>query len=105
MQHSITIVGLGPDGIDCMSVAALKAVRSAERLIVRTERHPAAVELAAEGVEFESLDRFYESAEDFAALYDRIAAYVIESAQAGDVTYAVPGHPLVAEESVNRILV
>src|SRR5204863_9592724 len=43
-------------------------------------------------------------AESFNALYTHIADYVLSRASTENVAYGVPGHPLVAEESVRRIL-
>src|SRR5688572_20032815 len=57
--------------------------------------------LLAEGVQFESCDDLYESAESFDDLY-RAVAERAAALEAGGV-FAVPGHPMVGEESV-RIL-
>ena len=100
----ITLVGLGPADTGSLSVAARDALRAATRLFVRTCRHPAVEGLRREGVAFEPLDELYETARDFDAVYDAIATRVIEAANDGDVAFAVPGHPLVGEESVRRIL-
>lgn len=95
----ITIVGLGPAGIDQMTKAAWSAVESAERVLVRTLEHPAARELA-ETFAVESCDDLYESADEFADVYQQIADRVMEAVAAGPVVYAVPGNPSVAERSV-----
>jgi tetrapyrrole methylase family protein/MazG family protein len=100
----LTLIGLGPADAGGLSVAAREALRAAPRLFVRTARHPAADGLRAEGVPFESLDALYEAAETFDAVYDSICERVIEAARGGDVAFAVPGHPLVAEESVRRVM-
>lgn len=100
----ITIVGLGPACAGGMSVSAREAVRAAPRRILRTARHPAVDDLIAEGMEFESLDALYESASDFETLYDRVAEAILDAAQSSDVAFAVPGHPLVADESVRRLI-
>lgn len=100
----ITLIGLGPADAAGLSVAARDALRAAPLLFVRTSRHPAVAALDATGVPYESLDPFYESGESFDAVYDSIATRVLEAARLGDVAFAVPGHPLVAEESVRRLL-
>lgn len=100
----ITLIGLGPADAGGLSVAARDALRAAPRLLVRTARHPAVDDLRAEGLSFESLDALYDDAESFDAVYDAIAERVLHAARAGDVAFAVPGHPLVAEESVRRLL-
>jgi tetrapyrrole methylase family protein/MazG family protein len=88
-----------------MSVAARDALRAATLLILRTEVHPAAHELRSAGISFETFDHLYQSADSFDALYDEICDRVLQCAREGDVSYAVPGHPLVAEESVRRLLI
>lgn len=87
-----------------MSVAAKEALESAPRVMLRTARHPAAMDLSRRGIEFESFDSYYDKADSFDSLYDQIADCVLSAAMEGDLVYAVPGHPLVAEESVPRIL-
>ena len=100
----ITIVGLGPAGIEAMSASALRALESVERVLLRTGVHPAAQELAARGLRFETFDHIYEAAADFDEVYSSIASAVLEKARQADVTYAVPGHPLIGERSVALIV-
>jgi len=102
----ITLIGLGPADAGGLSVAARDALRSESlrSLFLRTARHPAAEDLRAEGIPFESLDSLYETAESFDAVYDAMVERVLEAAKEGDVAFAVPGHPLVAEESVRRLI-
>ncbi|MBI3909722.1 MAG: nucleoside triphosphate pyrophosphohydrolase [Armatimonadetes bacterium] len=100
----ITIVGLGPATLDQLPPAARAVLESATTLLLRTSRHPAADELRAAGIAFESLDAEYERAPSFDALYERLAEVVLERHASGDVVFAVPGHPLFAEESVRRLL-
>lgn len=98
----ITIVGLGPAGIDQVTVGAWKVLEEASRVVVRTLDHPAAAELAAQR-QVESCDDLYEQAEDFDEVYERIADRIGEAARSGPVVYAVPGHPAVAERAVALI--
>lgn len=100
----ITIVGLGPAGIGGVSASALHALETAERVYLRTGRHPAALDLTERGVRFKTFDRFYETAQDFDEVYNSIASQVVEESKAGDLVYAVPGHPLVAERSVALVI-
>lgn len=100
----ITIVGLGPSGIGHLSVGAYEVIKSAPAVFMRTARHPAADELAADGVAFESLDCIYESSVTFEEVYAQIANRILEAAEHGDVVYAVPGHPLVGETSVQVLI-
>ena len=100
----IDLIGLGPADADAITPAARDALRAAGVLFLRTERHPAAQSLRAAGVCFDSFDALYEAAPSFDALYEAICDRVLAAASAGNVAYAVPGHPLVAEESVRRII-
>ncbi|MFN3652739.1 MAG: nucleoside triphosphate pyrophosphohydrolase [Armatimonadota bacterium] len=103
-MHEITIAGLGPAGLSLLSAESLRVLEHAPRLILRTERHPAAAELRARGVAFTGLDPIYEATEEFSALYPRLAEEVLRQAEEGPVVYAVPGHPLLGEESVRLLL-
>lgn len=104
MPGRVTVVGLGPGGLADMTVGALAAVESAGHLLLRTSRHPAAADLAARGVRFETCDDIYDSAADFGSAYAAIVSRVLEAVgAAGPVVYAVPGSPHVAEATV-RIL-
>jgi tetrapyrrole methylase family protein/MazG family protein len=57
------------------------------------------------GVALHSFDELYDHAADFGAVYDAIAGQILAlGRRAEGVIYAVPGHPLVGEASVQRIL-
>jgi tetrapyrrole methylase family protein/MazG family protein len=97
----ITVVGLGPAGADLILPAARAAIVAAPVRLVRTARHPAVDDLAAEGIEFRSLDDHYEREPDLDRVYAAIVATLLEAAaEYGDIVYAVPGSPAVAERTV-----
>ena len=101
----LTLIGLGAGDADTLSRGAEQALReNSGRLILRTARHPVVDTIQEWGIQFESLDSLYEAATDFASLYIQIADVVMERVRQGDVAFAVPGHPLFAEDSVQRIL-
>lgn len=100
----IYLVGLGPAGEGGISVAARDRLLSGVPVFVRTVRHPAVDDLARSGVTVTSCDDLYDSLDNFESVYTAIADRVIRFARTGDVIFAVPGHPLVGEESVRRIL-
>jgi len=101
----IKIVGLGPSTIDEMSVGAYRTIRCAPIVFVRTAHHPAALELAAEGISMEAMDGIYESADTFEEVYSTIAERILGEAEIHpEIVYAVPGHPLVGEIAVRIIL-
>lgn len=100
----ITIVGLGPGNKDYLPPANLEVLSQARRLFLRTEVHPVVDWIKDRGIIYESFDRFYEQAGSFEEVYNLIKDCVLEAAGTGPVVYAVPGHPLVAETSVELIL-
>lgn len=105
LTAEVTIVGLGPGGKDALPPVNLEILRSADRLFLRTAVHPVVDWIAAQGVDFESFDVYYESGEDFDQVYRKMADRVLDAAAAeGPVVFAVPGHPLVAETAVDMII-
>jgi tetrapyrrole methylase family protein/MazG family protein len=102
---SIKVVGLGPSGLSHISTGALEAIRSAPVVFVRTRRHPAVEELAAQGIRISALDYIYERSDTFEDVYAAIAERILEAGgEHANVVYAVPGHPLVGESSVRILL-
>jgi len=101
----ITIVGLGPGSAGLLSVQTLELLQRAPNVILRTARHPAAVELPGYGIRFTSCDDLYERHGTFEEVYRAIVARVVEAAeQAGEIVYTVPGDPLAAERTVQMLL-
>ncbi len=101
---SITIVGLGPGNPACLTMEAWQVLQEAEEVYLRTERHPTVASLPAHLI-LHSFDHLYEENANFAAVYQAIAAQVLALGRRPQgVIYAVPGHPLVGEVSVQRIL-
>lgn len=99
----ITVVGLGPGNGRFLTRAAWEALSQAEIVYVRTARHPAVADLPA-GVRRHSFDHIYDAADSFETVYKTIVAELLELGQAGDVIYAVPGHPFVGESTVTRLV-
>ncbi len=71
-------------------------------LFVRTLEHPTAREIAEQVAECISFDELYESAEDYDALYDRMAEILVESAAQKPTAFLVPGSPFVGETAAQR---
>lgn len=100
---SLTILGLGPGDVTQLTSEAVAHLAQIDRLIVRTRVHPTVAQLPAH-IQIQSFDALYESASDFASIYQQIAAELVERAAGGELlTYAVPGHPLVAEATTRQI--
>lgn len=100
----ITLVGLGPGDSGQISLAAANALKTASRLFLRTVRHPTVALLKEWNVPFEGMDSIYESEETFDLVYTKITQRILDEASLRDVTYAVPGHPLMGERTVSMIL-
>jgi len=97
----VVVVGLGPAGIDLLLPAARTALDRVPVRLVRTARHPTVDDLAREGIKLEPLDLLYDTGDDLDAVYAAIAAHVVAAAQEhGEIAYAVPGSPSVAERTV-----
>jgi len=100
----ITIVGLGPGDPKYLTREAWDVLSAAGEVWLRTVHHPTVAGLPAH-LSLHSFDSLYESAKDFAAVYRAIAKEVLRLGRRSEgVIYAVPGHPLVGEASVQRIL-
>lgn len=101
---TITIVGLGPGDPDLLTHAAYQVLKDAPHVVLRTSRHPTVDLLTEWDKSMSSYDGWYDRFESFDQLYPAIAADLLEKARTEDVIYAVPGHPLVAESTVQALL-
>jgi len=97
---TLTLLGLGPGDLDSLTLAAWRTLTTTRRLILRTERHPGVAvlrdHLRADCV-VTTCDDLYEQHAAFADVYAAVVDRVLDAASAGDVVYAVPGHPHVGE--------
>ncbi|MGM9583546.1 MAG: nucleoside triphosphate pyrophosphohydrolase [Phascolarctobacterium sp.] len=96
----ITIVGLGPGAVGHLSLETMSIMQSCEQVILRTAVHPTVAELAKQGVKYISCDDLYEAGASFEEVYQNVVERLLAAAAQGDVVYAVPGSPLVAEKTV-----
>ena len=97
---TITVVGLGPGAVGNLSLETMGLLQSCAQVILRTAVHPTVAELEKQQVKFTSCDDLYEKAASFEEVYSSVVERVLAAAQQGDVVYAVPGSPLVAEKTV-----
>ncbi len=101
---TITIVGLGPGNPDHLTLEAWETLQAAQEVWLRTARHPT-VEGMPPGLTLHSFDSLYEGADDFSQVYAAIVQRLLELGKRPEgVVYAVPGHPLVGEATVERVL-
>jgi len=102
--RSLTIVGLGSGSWDDLPVGTLEVLNHARHIVLRTHRHPVVEQLSAKGITFETFDALYESADSFDHLYEQMVEVLLRKTQVvGDLVYAVPGHPSIAEKAVNLL--
>ncbi|HEY5153757.1 MAG TPA: MazG family protein, partial [Acidimicrobiales bacterium] len=104
MTARIVVLGLGPAGPDLVTAGTLDRLARAQRVLVRTRRHPAAVVVG----DAESFDRVYEAEPTLPQVYARIVAELVEMASSmpdgTELAYVVPGSPVVAERTVELLL-
>jgi len=99
----VRVVGLGPGSLDHVTRGAFALLTEAPVARLRTREHPS----AAAFLDVPSYDAFYERALSFEDLYQSIAddlASLAARAASGEVVYAVPGSPIVAERTVELLL-
>ena len=100
----ITIVGLGPGAPEHLTREAWDVLSTAGEVWLRTARHPVTAELP-QGPVLRAFDDLYEQASTFEEVYATIVRQVLDLGhRETGVVYAVPGHPLVGEATVSRIL-
>lgn len=100
----ITVVGLGAGSPSALSQQAWETLRSGKPVWLRTAIHPTVERLHKAGIAFHSFDDLYEQAQSFEELYAQIVEQLLRLEREGDLVYAVPGHPLVGEETVRLLL-
>jgi tetrapyrrole methylase family protein/MazG family protein len=97
----VVVVGLGPGSVDLLLPAARATLERIPVRYARTARHPTVAPLVADGITFETFDDRYDAAPDLDAVYhDIVTALIGAAAEHGELAYAVPGSPSVAERTV-----
>src|SRR5713101_2921456 len=108
---AIIIVGLGPGRWEDLTLEARALLEQAAyentTVYFRTLVHPTVEPIGREiaNLRMESFDSFYDESGGWDTLYQRIVEEICTLAeQQPPVIYAVPGHPLIGEASVQLIL-
>lgn len=105
MSGKIEVIGLGAGGLEQLSVGIYRKLMSHHtNLFLRTEAHPVIAELKEENLTFKSFDHIYEKHEQFDDVYEEIVETLLKEAQDQHLIYAVPGHPMLAEKTVQLLL-
>ncbi|MCE4957950.1 MazG family protein [Macrococcoides caseolyticum] len=101
-MKKITVVGLGNYGLDELPFGIYRFLNKADKVYVRTLSHPVVEDL--EDIEWISFDDVYEDNDSFDNVYEEIVRRLKQFAETEDIIYAVPGHPMVAESTTERLL-
>lgn len=104
MDKQIIIIGLGPGNPGMIPLQVWEYLNSGTPVYLRTAIHPTVDWLKEKGIKFKAMDNHYQQATTFEEVYTNIAREVVAAAAQGSVIYGVPGHPLVAEDSVRLLL-
>jgi tetrapyrrole methylase family protein/MazG family protein len=104
LSPRITVCGLGPGRPDGLTGATRSAIERSRVRFLRTAVHPTAGAVGRAT----SFDHLYHQAGSFPEVYQAIVEALVAAAtegpdEPGAVLYAVPGSPLVLEESVRRL--
>ncbi len=102
--EGITIIGLGPAGVELITNQTMSWLNQIDDVYLRTAQHPAVSGLP-QRIKKHSFDYLYQKYSDFEEVYSAIVSEIIELAKIKiSVTYAVPGHPFVAESTTPEII-
>ncbi len=102
MKPVVRVVGLGPGSLDHVTRRTYELLTTSPVVRLRTRVHPSAEHLT----DVESYDELYEVASSFDELYQDIVEDLVRlamSTESGEVVYAVPGSPIVAERTVELL--
>jgi len=104
MSSCLHVIGLGPAGVDQLTLGNYRRICNAKIIFARTSQHPCIQDLIAEGIHIKSFDEIYASETSFEAVYEKITEQLRKELQkSAEVIYTVPGHPMVAEKTVQLI--
>lgn len=104
MGNEITVVGLGPGNPGMIPLQVWDCLNSGLPVYLRTAIHPTVDWLKEKGIKFKALDGHYQHSATFEEVYSNIATELVAAAAQGSLVYGVPGHPMVAEDSVRLLL-
>ncbi len=103
-DRGITLVGLGPGETGLVTRAVWEWLENIPEIYLRTVHHPVVVDLPP-SLKIIGFDDIYDHGKTFEDVYETIIGRILElGGKPGGVTYAVPGHPLVAEITSPEII-
>lgn len=89
MKKKIVILSVALGSADSLSKTGLDTILQAEQLFLTSEKQAITNWLKKKGLNYETMDRFYEQYEDFDLMQSEISSYLWQSAEKGTVTYLV----------------
>jgi tetrapyrrole methylase family protein/MazG family protein len=102
-HEGITLLGLGPGDPGLLTRQAWDLISKLPEIYLRTRQHPIVSHFPPD-LKIHSFDYLYENGDSFEQIYNRIVSIVLEMSKlSGEVVYAVPGHPFVAEATSPEI--
>jgi tetrapyrrole methylase family protein / MazG family protein len=102
--NGITILGLGPGDPELLTRQAWDWLNQTSEVYVRTFQHPTVAGFPTT-LEVHSFDELYQNSDAFETVYQKIVDQILQlGRRPGGVTYAVPGHPYVAEATSPEIV-
>lgn len=119
MPAQITVAGLGTGDESQLTLGIWRKLQNASSVYLRTKDHPMVSILDENNIAYQTFDALYEVHNRFEDVYENIANELIaiahkthnaHNARIGDenftqeeIIYAVPGHPMVAEYTVQLL--
>ncbi len=102
---AITIVGLGPGPLALLTKEAESELLTAEKIFLRTGAHPAYEWLKQQGKHVVCFDKLYDSPwKNPGDIYEFMVSALLKEAQlGGKVTYALPGSPVLLEDTTRML--
>ena len=103
-RAGITIIGLGPGDPALLTLQAWQWLNNIPEVYLRTNQHPVVAGFPKQ-LAVHSFDDLYDQGDLFEAVYAQIVSKILELGERPQgVTYAVPGHPFVAEFTAPEIV-
>ena len=103
-KSGITLLGLGPGGVEYLTGEAKEWLSGCSEIYARTASHPA-LQDHFEKLTVHGFDDLYEYGASLQEIHEQIVSVILElGKKPGGVTYAVPGHPLFGDVTCKAII-
>ncbi|MBA2176999.1 nucleoside triphosphate pyrophosphohydrolase [Halobacillus locisalis] len=104
-MNTIQVLGLGAGDIEQLPLGVYRQLLNHTGTIYsRTIDHPVITQLQEEGINVTGFDSIYEQENQFGSVYTTIVHQLVEKAETSDVLYVVPGHPMLAERTIQLLI-